>query len=185
MVRSTQVNGCKRRDVRQAEGAVTLGPKRCGARNRCASVTGRRGRAPGVEARPHPCGSRDETCSARRAPPRASAPQGKPRGRRGQADGASEGRLGRRWRGREPGGHMIRRASAPPSLWCLGTKPTEEAVQRVLQMSVAWFHGCYPPRQGIDCCPVSCSQHVSHADGSFTRPLRGLSGVRCKSHAPF
>ena len=73
---------------------------------------------------------------------------------------------------------MILRASGLTSLWCLGTKTTEESVQRVLQMSVALCHWCYLPRKGIDFCPVSCSQHVSHADGSFTRPLRCLSGVR-------
>ena len=31
MVWSTEVNGCKRRDVRQAEGAKTLGPKGMGS----------------------------------------------------------------------------------------------------------------------------------------------------------
>ena len=80
---------------------------------------------------------------------------------------------------------MILRASGQTSLWCLGTKTTEESLQRVLHMSVALFHWCSLPRKGIDQRPVSCSQHVAHADGSCTRPLRCLSGVRCKSHAPF
>ena len=73
---------------------------------------------------------------------------------------------------------LVLHESGLTSIWCLGTKTTEESLQRVLHMSVALFHWCSLPRKGIDFRPVSCSQHVSHADGSFTRPLRCLSGVR-------
>jgi hypothetical protein len=53
---------------------------------------------------------------------------------------------------------MTRRASELTSLRCLGTRTTEESVEKVLQMSVALFHWCYLPRKGIDFGTVSCSQ---------------------------
>ena len=76
-----------------------------------------------------------------------------------------------RWIGVEPSGNMILRESGQTSIWCLGTKTTEELVQRVLQMSVALFHWCYLPRKGIDFCLVSCSQQVL---GLLTGPSHGL-----------
>ena len=57
-------------------------------------------------------------------------------------------------------GNMTRRASGQTSLRCLGTRTTEESVQKVLQMAVDVFHWCFLPRQGIDFCGVSCSQQV-------------------------
>ena len=97
-----------------------------------------------------------------------------------QADGTA-GKRG--WRKRRPPvtrriGVNAPRESGQTSIWCLDTKTTEESVQRVLHISVALCHWCSLPRKGIDFRPVSCSQHVFHADGSFTRPLRCLSGVR-------
>jgi hypothetical protein len=47
-------------------------------------------------------------------------------------------------------GNITRRASGQTSLRCLGTRTTEESVQKVLQMAVALFHWCYLPRKGID-----------------------------------
>ena len=55
---------------------------------------------------------------------------------------------------------MTRRESELTSLRCLGTRTTEESIQKVLQMAVAWFHWCYLPRKGIDVCLLSCSQQV-------------------------
>ncbi len=57
-------------------------------------------------------------------------------------------------------GNMTRRESGQTSLRCLGTRTTEESVQKVLQMSVALSHWCYLPRKGIDFYAVSCSQQV-------------------------
>jgi len=69
-------------------------------------------------------------------------------------------------------GNITCRASGQTSLRCLGTRTTEESVQKVLQMAVASCHWCYLPRKGIDLRLVSCSQHgFLHADGSFTGPL--------------
>ena len=62
--------------------------------------------------------------------------------------------------GTDTGCNITRRESAQTSLRCLGTRTTEESVQKVLQMSVGLFHWCYLPRKGIDFCPVSCSQQV-------------------------
>jgi len=64
------------------------------------------------------------------------------------------------WNGTETGCNITRRASGQTSLRCLGTRTTEESVQKVLHMSVALFHWCSLPRQGIDQRSVSCSQHV-------------------------
>ena len=61
--------------------------------------------------------------------------------------------------GADTGCNMTRRESGQTSLRCLGTRTTEELVQKVLQMSVV-FHWCYLPRKGIDFCLVSCSQQV-------------------------
>jgi len=68
-------------------------------------------------------------------------------------------------------GNITRRASGQTSLRCLGTRTTEESVQKVLQMSVALSHWCYLPRQGIDFCLVSCSQQVVLL---LTGPSHGL-----------
>ena len=73
-------------------------------------------------------------------------------------------------------GKITRRESGQTSLRCLGTRTTEESVQKVLQMSVALFHWCYFPlslservscpwmfpgaEMGIDFCLLSCSQQV-------------------------
>ncbi len=45
--------------------------------------------------------------------------------------------------GTDTGCNITRRASGQTSLRCLGTRTTEESVQKVLQMSVALFHWCY------------------------------------------
>ena len=67
---------------------------------------------------------------------------------------------------------MTRRESELTSLRCLGTRTTEESVEKVLQMSVAEFHWCYLPHEGIDFGAVSCSQQVL---GLLTgRPSHGL-----------
>jgi hypothetical protein len=52
--------------------------------------------------------------------------------------------------GTDTGCNITRRESELTSLRCLGTRTTEESVQKVLQMSVALFHWCYLPREGID-----------------------------------
>ena len=57
------------------------------------------------------------------------------------------------------------------SLWCLGTRTTEESSKKVWHMPVALFHWCSLPRQGIDLCSVSCSQQVVSL---LTRPSHGL-----------
>ena len=57
-------------------------------------------------------------------------------------------------------GNITRRASGQTSLRCLGTKTTEESVEKVLQMTVASCHWCYLPRKGIDFGAVSYSQQV-------------------------
>ena len=57
-------------------------------------------------------------------------------------------------------GNITRRASGQTSLRCLGTRTTEESVQKVWHMSVASCHWCSLPRKGIDFCLVSCSQQV-------------------------
>ena len=66
---------------------------------------------------------------------------------------------------------LIPHESELTSLWCLSTRTTEESVQRVLQMSVALFHWCYLPREGIDQGSVSCSQQVVEL---LTGPSHGL-----------
>ena len=58
-------------------------------------------------------------------------------------------------------GNITRRASGQTSLRCLGTRTTEESVQKVLQMAVDVCHWCYLPRKGIDLRLVSCSQRVA------------------------
>ena len=68
-------------------------------------------------------------------------------------------------------GNITRRASGQTSLRCLGTRTTEESVQKVLQMAVASCHWCYLPRKGIDLRLVSCSQHVFFM---LTGPSHGL-----------
>ncbi len=73
--------------------------------------------------------------------------------------------------GTDTGCNITRRASELTSLRCLGTRTTEESVQKVLQMSVALFHWCYLPREGIDLGSVSCSQQVTSL---LTGPLHGL-----------
>jgi hypothetical protein len=55
-------------------------------------------------------------------------------------------------------GNITRRASGQTSLRCLGTRTTEESIEKVLQMTVVSYHWCYLPRKGIDFCRVSCSQ---------------------------
>ena len=67
--------------------------------------------------------------------------------------------------------NITRRASGQTSLRCLGTRTTEESVQKVLQMAVDVFHWCYFPREGIDFCVVSCSQQVVIL---LTGPSHGL-----------
>src|SRR5947209_14824634 len=54
-------------------------------------------------------------------------------------------------------GNITRRASGLTSLRCLGTRMTEESVEKVMQMAVDVFHWCYLPRKGIDFCLVSCA----------------------------
>ena len=71
----------------------------------------------------------------------------------------------------DTGGNVTRRASGLTSLRCLGTRTREESIQKVLQMTVAWFHWCYLPREGIDFCVVSCSQQVVSL---LTGPSHGL-----------
>ena len=55
---------------------------------------------------------------------------------------------------------LIPHESGLTSIWCLGTRTMEDSVQKVLHMSVALFHWCYLPRQGIDQRSVSCSQQI-------------------------
>ena len=55
---------------------------------------------------------------------------------------------------------MTRRASELTSLRWLGTRTTEESIEKVVQMSVASGHWGSLPRKGIDVCQVSCSQQV-------------------------
>ncbi len=62
--------------------------------------------------------------------------------------------------GTDTGCNITRRESELTSLRCLGTRTTEESIQKVLQMSVALFHWCYLPRKGIDFGAVSYSQQV-------------------------
>ena len=78
--------------------------------------------------------------------------------------------------GADTGRNITRRESGLTSLRCLGTRTTEESVQKVLQMSVALFHWCSLPlftqrtrtvhgfpmgvEMGIDFCLVSYSQQV-------------------------
>ena len=69
-------------------------------------------------------------------------------------------------------GHITRRASGQTSLRCLGTRTTEESVQKGLQMAVDVFHWGYLPRKGIDFCVVSCSQQVTFL--LTGRPSHGL-----------
>jgi hypothetical protein len=57
-------------------------------------------------------------------------------------------------------GNITRRASGQTSLRCLGTRTTEESIEKVLQMAVALCHWCYLPRKGIDFGAVSYSQQV-------------------------
>jgi hypothetical protein len=73
--------------------------------------------------------------------------------------------------GSDTGCNITRRASGLTSLRCLGTRITEESVQKVMQMAVDVFHWCYLPRKGIDFCLVSCSQQVL---GLLTGPSHGL-----------
>jgi len=73
--------------------------------------------------------------------------------------------------GTDTGWNITRRASAQTSLRCLGTRTMEESIQKVLQMTVAFLHWCYLPRQGIDVCLVSCSQQVVSL---LTGPSHGL-----------
>ena len=68
-------------------------------------------------------------------------------------------------------GAVIPPESGLPSLWCLGTRTTEESTKKVLPMTVASLHWCYLPRKGIDCCSVSCSQQVVSL---LTGPSHGL-----------
>jgi hypothetical protein len=60
----------------------------------------------------------------------------------------------------DTGCNITRRESELTSLRCLGTRTTEESIQKVLQMSVALFHWCYLPRKGIDLGAVSYSQQL-------------------------
>ena len=88
--------------------------------------------------------------------------------------------------GTDTGRNITRRASGLTSLRCLGTRITEESVEKVLQMAVDLFHWCSLPRKGIDLRLVSCSQHgFLHADGSFTGPLRCLSWMKGNFHVQF
>ena len=68
-------------------------------------------------------------------------------------------------------GNMTRRESGQTSLRCLGTRTTEESTKKVWHMSVGLLHWCYLPRQGIDFCLVSCSQHIFFM---LTGPSHGL-----------
>src|SRR5262249_25191568 len=68
-------------------------------------------------------------------------------------------------------GNITRRASGQTSRRCLGTRTTEESIEKVLQMAVAWFHWCYLPRKGIDFGAVSYSQQVVWL---LTGPSHGL-----------
>jgi len=47
--------------------------------------------------------------------------------------------------GEDTGCNITRRESGLTSLRCLGTRTTEESIEKVLQMSVALFHWCYLP----------------------------------------
>ena len=62
--------------------------------------------------------------------------------------------------GADTGCHITRRESELTSLRCLGTRTTEESIQKVLEMLVALFHWCHLPRKGIDFGAVSYSQQV-------------------------
>ena len=73
--------------------------------------------------------------------------------------------------GTDTGCNITRRASELTSLRCLGTRTTEESIQKVLQMAVALFHWCYLPRKGSDFGAVSYSQQVV---GLLTGPSQGL-----------
>ena len=75
------------------------------------------------------------------------------------------------WNGTDTGCNITRRESEPTSLRCLGTRTTEESTQKVLQLTVAVLHWCYLPHTGIDCCSVSCRQHVLPM---LTGPSHGL-----------
>ncbi len=73
--------------------------------------------------------------------------------------------------GTDTGWNITRRESEQTSLRCLGTRTPEESIKKVLQMTVAFLHWCYLPRQGIDVCLVSCSQQVVSL---LTGPSHGL-----------
>ena len=73
--------------------------------------------------------------------------------------------------GTDTGCNITRRESEQTSLRCLGTRTMEEAIQKVLHMTVALLHWCYLPRKGIDVCLVSCSQQVVLL---LTGPSHGL-----------
>jgi len=68
-------------------------------------------------------------------------------------------------------GNRTRRASGQTARRCLGTRTTEESVQKVLHMAVDVFHWCYLPCEGIDFCVVSWSQQVTSL---LTGPSHGL-----------
>ena len=68
-------------------------------------------------------------------------------------------------------GNITRRASGQTSLRYLGTRTTEESIEKVWQMMVASCHWCYIPRKGTDLRLVSCSQHVCFM---LTGPSQGL-----------
>ena len=73
--------------------------------------------------------------------------------------------------GTDTGCNITRRESEQTSLRCLGTRTPEESTKKVLQMTVAFLHWCYLPRQGIDVCLISCSQQVVSL---LTGPSHGL-----------
>jgi hypothetical protein len=70
-------------------------------------------------------------------------------------------------------GNITRRASGLTSLRCLGTRTTEESVQKVLQMAVASCHWCYLPREGIDFCLDVCFINSSPVELPYACTVEG------------
>jgi hypothetical protein len=109
-----------------------------------------------------------------RGKPVSLLPQGRSEGRQGNGGRCGYGGGKKRrpsCQGTETGCNITRRASALTALRCLGTRTTEESLQKVWQMAVDWVHWCSLPRQGIDCGAVSYSQQVVEL---LTGPSYGL-----------
>ena len=159
----------KRRDVRQAEDAMTLGPQ--------GPWSGTGAQASPVAEDAPPAERSDLTragTQTKRGKPVALFAQEKEGSRKADQRWCGYGGGKKRMpscHGTDTSCNMTRRESGQTSLRCLGTRTTEESTKKVLQMTVALLHWCYLPRKGIDCCSVSCSQHVLRM---LTGPSHGL-----------